>query len=86
MAQIALDVQNATPQDPLLLAAASVPSSYTEALDTVRDQFILLYPRGIISQGLINFLLGAPCRDLPRARRIVEKAAWFPIFIVLSRS
>ena len=36
MAQIALDVQNSAPQDPLLPAAASVPSSYTEALDTVK--------------------------------------------------
>ena len=47
MAQIALDVQNTAPQNPLLPAAASVPSSYTEALDTVRDQCLLLYPRGI---------------------------------------
>ena len=36
MAQIALDVQNNAPQDPLLPATAHVPSSYTEALDTVR--------------------------------------------------
>ena len=42
MAQIASDVQNNArnnaPQDPLLPAAAHVPSSYTEALDTVRRQ------------------------------------------------
>jgi hypothetical protein len=38
MAQIALDVQNNAPQDPLLPAAANIPSSYTEALDTVREQ------------------------------------------------
>lgn len=36
MAQIALDVQNNAPHDPLLPATAHVPSSYTEALDTVR--------------------------------------------------
>jgi hypothetical protein len=36
MANIALDVQNNAPQDPLLPAAANIPSSYTEALDTVR--------------------------------------------------
>ncbi|KAI0297435.1 hypothetical protein BC826DRAFT_166673 [Russula brevipes] len=36
MAQIASDVQNRAPQDPLLPATANVPSSYTEALDTVR--------------------------------------------------
>ena len=47
MAQVALEVQNTAPQDPLLPATASVPSSYTEALDTVRDQWLLLYPRGI---------------------------------------
>ena len=47
MAQVALDVQNTAPQDPLLPAAASVPSSYTEALDTVRDQCLVLYPRWI---------------------------------------
>ena len=37
MAQIALDVQqNNEPQEPLPPATASVPSSFTEALDTVR--------------------------------------------------
>lgn len=35
MAQIASEVQNNAPPDPLLPAAANVPSSYTEALDTV---------------------------------------------------
>jgi hypothetical protein len=35
MAQIALEVQNTAPHDPLLPATANVPSSYTEALDTV---------------------------------------------------
>jgi len=35
MAQIALEVQNNAPHDPLLPAGANVPSSYTEALDTV---------------------------------------------------
>jgi hypothetical protein len=28
-------------------------------------------------------LLGAPGRDIPRARRVLEKAAWIPIFIGL---
>ena len=36
MAHIASDVQNNARQDPLLLANACVPSSYTEALDTVK--------------------------------------------------
>ena len=35
MAHIASEVQNSAPPDPLLPAAAIVPSSYTEALDTV---------------------------------------------------
>ena len=35
MAQIALDVQTNAPHDPLLPAAANVPSSYSVALDTV---------------------------------------------------
>jgi len=42
MAQIALDVQNNAPQDPLLPATANIPSSYTEALDTVRRRHVLL--------------------------------------------
>ena len=37
MAQIAQEVQNNAPRDPLLPANANIPSSYTEALDTVRD-------------------------------------------------
>ena len=35
MARIALEVQNNAPHNPLLPAAANVPSSYSEALDTV---------------------------------------------------
>jgi hypothetical protein len=49
MAQIALDVQqNNAPQDPLLPATASVPSSYTEALDTVRGQCLLSHAIGLV--------------------------------------
>jgi hypothetical protein len=40
MAQIALDVQQNAPRDPLLPANANIPSSYTEALDTVRREHI----------------------------------------------
>jgi len=36
MAQIALDIQNNAPRDPLIPAATTVSSSYTQALDTVR--------------------------------------------------
>jgi hypothetical protein len=35
MAQIALEAQYTAPHDPLLPAEAKIPSSYTEALDTV---------------------------------------------------
>jgi hypothetical protein len=35
MAQLALDMQNNAPRDPLLPDTASVPSSFTTALDTV---------------------------------------------------
>ena len=45
MVQIALDVQNNAPQDLLLPSAASVPSSYTEASDTVRDQHLFLHSK-----------------------------------------
>ncbi|KAH9029425.1 hypothetical protein EDB85DRAFT_1867188 [Lactarius pseudohatsudake] len=55
MAQIALEVQNNAPHDPLLPAGANVPSSYTEALDTVRlaETFLgiaesLRKPRGFL--------------------------------------
>jgi hypothetical protein len=48
MAQIALEVQNNAPQDPLLPAGATIPSSYTEALDTVRGQCLSFYPRGLM--------------------------------------
>jgi hypothetical protein len=41
MAQIASDVQQNAPRDPLLPANANIPSSYTEALDTVRRNLYL---------------------------------------------
>jgi hypothetical protein len=55
MAEIALHVQNNAPQDPLLPATASVPSSYTDALDTalLAEMFLglaesLRKPRGFL--------------------------------------
>ncbi|KAJ7066394.1 hypothetical protein C8F01DRAFT_1123111 [Mycena amicta] len=36
MAQVALEVQNSAPRDPLAPAGATIESSYSEALDTVR--------------------------------------------------
>jgi hypothetical protein len=38
MAQLALDIQNNAPHDPLLPATASIPSSFTTALDTVSSR------------------------------------------------
>jgi hypothetical protein len=35
MAQLALEIQDNAPRDPLLPAASVIPSSYTTALDTV---------------------------------------------------
>jgi hypothetical protein len=48
MAQIALEVQNNAPQDPLLPVAVSIPSSYTEALDTVRVKCLFFHLRGLM--------------------------------------
>jgi hypothetical protein len=42
MAQLALEVQQSAPRDPLLPATASVDSSYAEALDTVRRGFCFI--------------------------------------------
>jgi hypothetical protein len=45
MAQIALEVQNDGANDPLCPAGANVPSTYTEAFDTVRRPRLLLFYR-----------------------------------------
>ena len=50
MAQIALEVQNNAPQDPLLPMTASIVSSYTEALDTVRGQCLFSRPTELTRQ------------------------------------
>lgn len=42
MAEIARDAQNSVPSDPLVPAAATVLSSYTRALDTVRWHILCL--------------------------------------------
>jgi hypothetical protein len=41
MAQLALEIQDNAPQDPLLPAAWAIPSSYTTALDTVSTCVVL---------------------------------------------
>ena len=43
MAQIAQEVQSKAPRDPLAPAAATVQSSYSEALDTVSSSSIFIY-------------------------------------------
>jgi hypothetical protein len=43
MAQIALEVQYTAPHDPQLPAAAKIPSSYTEALDTVNQPNVIRF-------------------------------------------
>jgi len=44
IAQLALEAQNNAPHDPLHPAAATVPSSYTEVLDTVSWPNALHFP------------------------------------------
>jgi hypothetical protein len=54
MAQIALDVQSNAPQDPLLPATANIPSSYTEALDTVRRRHVFSLSSSVIDADFIR--------------------------------
>ena len=64
MTQIALEVQENAPRDPLLPAAANIPSSYTEALDTVR-----LHSSYLMGTDMDLFSFLDPARGgLPRAR------------------
>jgi hypothetical protein len=72
MAQIALEVQNSAPRDPLLPATAMIDSSFAEALDTVRRSFTMLYILGV------NRSIGSTRRDIPRNCGLVEKAQGFP--------
>lgn len=41
MAQLALEIQNNAPRDPLLPAESTIPSSFTTALDTVSTHVLL---------------------------------------------
>jgi hypothetical protein len=54
MADIALEVQNNAPQDPLLPATANIPSSYTEALDTVSCTLSTLCQWEILMPGTLR--------------------------------
>ena len=74
MAQIAQDVQNNAPRDPLAPAAATILSSYTEALDTVRAH-ALWHPIYMDTYQLsVSTMLGPTCRDLPGYCGVIEKA------------
>lgn len=71
MAQLALEIQNSAPQDPLLPAASVIPSSYTTALDTVR--FCVL---GIGDEGphlIANAPLDTACGNISGICRVVEE-------------
>lgn len=68
MAQIALEVQNTAPRDPLAPAAATVDSSYAEALDSVSAAQTHLY-------SIADYQAGSIGRDLPWHRGVVEEAS-----------
>ena len=72
MADIARDAQNNAPRDPLAPAAATVLSSYTQALDTVRAN-ILWFP-GYVYTNRLSVTLGATRADVPGYCRIVAQA------------
>ena len=79
MAQIALEIQGNAPRDPLLPATANIPSSYTEALDTVR-----LNPSCLLGVDIDLFsFLDPPGGDFLRARRVAEKAPRLASFILI---
>ena len=72
MAEIAREVQNNAPRDPLVPVAATIFSSYTQALDTVgvhpsRYRCYMYTNRTLI-------MLGPTRGDVPRYRRVVAKA------------
>lgn len=69
MAHIALDAQNSAPPDPLAPATATVLSSYSQALDTVRSIPYLSKPNHPIFD-----VIGATRRNVPWDSRITPKA------------
>lgn len=73
MADIARDAQNNTPRDPLAPVTATVVSSYTQALDTVRDIFCSSQATRIPIV-LVCTVLGPTCGDVPGYCRVVAKA------------
>ena len=72
MADIALDVQNNAPRDPLAPATATVLSSYTQALDTVRAN--ISWFLGYMYTNQLSVTLGATRADVPGYCRIATKA------------
>lgn len=72
LAQIALEVQNSAPNDPLLPAAAKVDSSYAEALDTVCCNCLRISPLAQVTK-----FKGSTRGDFPWNCRVIEKAEGF---------
>jgi hypothetical protein len=70
MAQLALEIQGNDPNDPLLPAASTIPSSFSSALDTVSCSPLLLMRIDI--QLLIS--LDTAYGDVLRIRGDVEEA------------
>jgi len=75
MAEIAKDTQNNVARDPLAPAAATILSSYTRALDTVRV-YVLSYLDYMNTHGVsICTILGPTRGDVPGYCRVVAKAS-----------
>ena len=70
MVQLALEIQNEAPHDPLFPATARIPSSFTTALDTVSIQA----PH---TKKQANIPKGAARRDILQNRRVAEKDTGF---------
>lgn len=87
MADIARDAQNNAPRDPLAPVTATVLSSYTQALDTVRAHISFFV--GYIMMCINRTTLDPTCADVPGYRRVVAKAErgadalrWIILFVV----
>ena len=74
MADIARDAQNNAPRDPLAPAAATIMSSYTQALDTVRTRVLWSLDCMHANRLLLYTTLGPTRRDVPGYCRVVAEA------------
>ena len=74
MANIALNVENNVPRDPLMPASVIVPLSYMQALDMMH-MHISWFPGYMhTNQHWIYIMLSPTCADVPEYCRIVAKA------------